>query len=275
MCYCCGSILWSRVDNCHTNLVNVHIKEKDIPAVAYQIVMYQDNRIVLEYRHKGGKYYACSVCKSYKTPSQFNIDFHVGKVKTKGQPLPINKWDMAYLNKILSLQTQIECGQIALCGLFSTVVEDAKKHQWRHVQGEVNALHKLDKHCYKFFGFMLMNEKVSDQLTKHPDACKRVRKALSWLKQNNHLYETFMARFEIMYRYLRDNLVNPEILNLNYPEILEQEAVGMAFPIDSNYFDNYSPLYGEMDLAGIQNPKVEIVKQFQDNVQALRQYTSV
>ena len=49
----------------------------------------------------------------------------------------------------------------------------------------------------------------------------------------------------------------------------------MAFPIDSNYFDNYSPLYGEMDLAGIQNPKVEIVEQFQDNVQALRQYTSV
>ena len=275
MCYCCGSILWSRVDNCHTSLVDVHIEEKDIPAVAYQKVMYQNNRIVLEYCHKGGKYYACSACKSYKTPTQFNIDFHVGKVKTKGKLLPINKWDMAYPNEILSLQTQVECCQIALCGLFSTVVKDAKKHQWRHIQGEVNALHKLDKHYYGLFGFMLMNEKVSVKLIKHPDACERVRKALSWLKQNNHLYQTFMARFETMYRYLRDNLVNPEVLNLNYPEILEQEAVGMAFPIDSNYFDNYSPLYGEMDLAGIQNPKLEIFEQFQDNVQALREYTSV
>ena len=45
----------------------------------------------------------------------------------------------------------------------------------------------------------------------------------------------------------------------------------MAFPIDSNYFDNYSPLYGEMDFAGIQNPKLEIFEQFQDNVQALRE----
>ena len=38
MCYCCGSILWSRVDNCHTNLVDICINEKDIPAVAYQKV---------------------------------------------------------------------------------------------------------------------------------------------------------------------------------------------------------------------------------------------
>ena len=36
MCYCCGSILLSRVDNCHTNLVAIDIKDKDIPAVAYQ-----------------------------------------------------------------------------------------------------------------------------------------------------------------------------------------------------------------------------------------------
>ena len=27
MCYCCGSILWSRVDNCHTNLVAVVIED--------------------------------------------------------------------------------------------------------------------------------------------------------------------------------------------------------------------------------------------------------
>ena len=78
-----------------------------------------------------------------------------------------------------------------------------------------------------------------------------------------------------MYQYFRDNLVNPEMLKLNYSDILVDEAIGIAFPIDSNYFENYSPLYGDMDLAGIQNPKAETVEQFQDNVQALREYTSV
>jgi len=47
-----------------------------------------------------------------------------------------------------------------------------KQHQWHHVQGEVHSLHKLDKHYYGLFGFMLMNEKVSDQLTKYPEACE-------------------------------------------------------------------------------------------------------
>ena len=88
--------------------------------------------------------------------------------------------------------------------------------------------------------------------------------------------QIFLSRFETMYCFIRDNLINPEILKLNYPEILEEEAVGMAFPpIDSTYFEKYSPLYGDMDLTGIQNPKSEIVEEFKENVQALREYTSV
>ena len=39
MCYCCGSILWSRVDNSHTRLVNLDVEDKTIPAVAYQHAM--------------------------------------------------------------------------------------------------------------------------------------------------------------------------------------------------------------------------------------------
>ena len=76
MCYCCGSILWSRVDNCHTNLVDLCIAEENIPAVAYQ----KSTCTALEYHHKSGKLYACTICKSFKLPSEFNIDFHVGKV---------------------------------------------------------------------------------------------------------------------------------------------------------------------------------------------------
>ena len=105
-----------------------------------------------------------------KLPSEFNIDFHVGKVKINGTVMPIEKWDMIYPNKILTLRNQVECSQVVLCGLFSTVIKDAKKHQWRHVQCENNSLHKLDRYYYGLFGFMMMNEKVSDQLTKHPDA---------------------------------------------------------------------------------------------------------
>ena len=58
-----------------------------------------------------------------------------------------------------------------------------------------------------------------------------------------------------MYRYLRPDIVNPELLDLNQDTILEDDAMGMAFPVDSTYFDKFSPLYGNLDMAGIHNPK--------------------
>ena len=122
MCYCCGCILRSRIDNCHTTLVNVNVKDSDIPAVAYQSIVCQ-SKYVLEYRHKSGKLYACCVCKSFKLPKELNIQFHVGKVTMNDHVLPIEKWDMSYPNEILSLQNQVECSQVALCGLFSTVLK--------------------------------------------------------------------------------------------------------------------------------------------------------
>ena len=224
MCYCCGSVLWSRVDNCHTNLVNIDTEEKNIPARAYLKFMCHNNNseIVLQYRHKSGKLFACTVCKSFKSPSEFNSEMHVGKVKVDDDVLPVHEWDMTYPQEILSLKNQTECCQISLCGVFSTVVKDAKQHQWRHLQGEVNSLHKLDKHYYGLFGFMLLNEKISDELTKYPEACERVRKALSWLKKNNHLYKKLLARYETMYRFIRDNVANPEILKIDYQDILQE-----------------------------------------------------
>ena len=44
MCYCCGSVLWSRVDNSHTRLVNLDVHNESIPAVAYQSAMVISNR---------------------------------------------------------------------------------------------------------------------------------------------------------------------------------------------------------------------------------------
>jgi len=139
MCYCCGSILWSRVDNCHTHLVKLDLNNENIPAVAYQHAMVASGRGYLNYRHKSGKLYSCSVCSSYKNPSEYNMTFHVGKTDT----FSIVDWDMVYPAQLTCLKTEIEKCQVALCGIFSTTVKDAKMHQWRHIQGEVNALHKL------------------------------------------------------------------------------------------------------------------------------------
>ena len=35
-----------------------------------------------------------------------------------------------------------------------------------------------------------------------------------------------------------DNVANVEMVKINYQEILQEEAVGMAFPIDSNFLNN-------------------------------------
>ena len=247
MCYCCGSILWSRVDNSHTRLVNLDVEDKAIPAVAYQRAMLISGRGSLDYRHKSGKLYVYSVCSSYKNPAEYSLTFHVGKTPS----LTITEWDMAYPSEVAILKSEAEKCQVALCGIFSTTVKDAKKHQWRHIQGEVNALHKLDRHYYGMFGFLMINKEITERLTKYSGACERIRIALNWFKKNNNLYKQFLAHFETMYRYLRHDLVNPEILKGNQDKILESEAIGMAFPVDSEYFDQYSPLYGNLDIAGI------------------------
>ena len=68
MCYCCDSILWSRVDNSHTHLVRLDLDDETIPAVAYQSAMAVNTKGYLEYHHKSGKLYACSVCAAFKNP---------------------------------------------------------------------------------------------------------------------------------------------------------------------------------------------------------------
>ena len=187
MCYCCGSILWSRVDNSHTHLVNLDIEDKAIPAVAYQRTMLISGRGSLDYRHKSGKLYVCSACSSYKNPAEYSLTFHVGKTPS----LTITEWDMVYPSEVAILKSEAEKCQVALCGIFSTTVKDAKKHQWRHIQGEVNALHKLDRHYYGMFGFLMINEEITERLTKYSGACERIRIALNWFKKNNNLYKQF------------------------------------------------------------------------------------
>ena len=211
------------------------------------------------------------MCSAYKNPTEYSTTFHVGKAI---KPCTL-EWDMVYPSQVMCLKTVFEKCQVSLCGIFSITIKDAKRHQWRHIQGEVNALHNLDKHYYGMFGFLLMNEKISTNLSKNSSAYERIRIALQWLKKNNHLYNQFLVRFETMYRFLRPDLVHPELLCLNQDTILEDEAMGMAFPVDSTYFDKYSPLYGNLDIAGIQNLKPHIIDKVQDSIEWLRSCTSV
>ena len=67
-----------------------------------------NSEIVLQYRHKS-KLFACTVCKSFKSPSEFNSEMDVGKVKVDGDVLPVHEWDMRYPQEILSLSNQTEC----------------------------------------------------------------------------------------------------------------------------------------------------------------------
>ena len=41
-----------------------------------------------------------------------------------------------------------------------------------------------------------------------------------------------------MYRFIRDHVANPEVLKIDYQDILQEEAVGMAFPVDSIFLNN-------------------------------------
>ena len=101
-------------------------------------------------------------------------------------------------SQVICLKTEFEKCQVALCGIFSTTVKkDAKRHQWRHIQGEVNTLHKLDKHYYGMFGFLLMNEKISANLSNNFCIYERIRVALQWVKKNNHLYSQSQEKTNI------------------------------------------------------------------------------
>jgi len=89
---------------------------------------------------------------------------------------------------------------------------------------------------------LFINETLNNKTVKHAETYERIRQALHWIKKNNHLYQDFMAKFETLYRYVRQDIVNTEVLKLDHNEILESEALGLAFPVDSEYFEQYSPL---------------------------------
>ena len=211
------------------------------------------------------RWYCCGYCKSASVPTEMHVGRVFGTDLSDVKPVP--EWDMTIPYDVIALCNKYETGQVSLCGLFSDTVKKASMSQYHHLQGEINAIAKLDRHYHGLFGFIAVKD--SDIYTHSPDPSSslRIKKALKWFRTNNHLYTDFYAYYETLLRHFKPNFItiNPDLLeqqNISLEKLLEDEAAGMAFPVDATYFDNFplvrgEPLLGPSDKAGKQFPKAE------------------
>ena len=133
---------------------------------------------------------------------------------------------------------------------------------WVEWVSTLNAIKKLDRHYYGLFGFMAVKD--SDIFTNSPDphSSLRIKNAIRWFRANNHLYSSFFAHYETLFRYVKPGFALSEEQSIPLERLLENEAAGMAFPLDAKYFDDFPLIYGEpvlgpSDKAGHQYPKPE------------------
>ena len=275
VCYKCGHMLWSCVDGAHTFLVNKPsgISEGEAPASAYLRAV-PNCTTGFVYTERGDstkeRWYCCAYCKSNEIPSEQ----HVGNVFDASLNVkPVNEWEMSFPTEIQALANQYERGQTSLCGLFSSTVKEASMCQYRHVQGEVNAITKLDRHYHGLFGFLAVKDSDIWQRSPSPVSSLRIKKAIRWLHVNNHLYSKFFSQYETLFRYCKPSFINPSLLedqSISLEKLLEDEAAGMAFPLDAKYFDDFPIIHRDLhaDVAGRQYPRPELNKSIIDLCQA-------
>lgn len=284
VCYGCSHILWTNVDGAHTWLVNkpTTLTQETAPASRYLKAVptcklsfvYKDSD-----RSKNERWYACNYCRSACVPTEQHVGnvfppiahpyVHTDLLNVK----PIKEWNMEFPTQIKTLTNQYERGQTAICGLFSSTVREAGMSQYDHVQGEINALAKLDRHYYGLFGFFALKDNDIWTHSPNPQSALRIRNAIKWFHANNHLYSNFFAQYETLLKYLKPSFINPTLLqeqNISLDQLLEDEAVGMAFPLDANYFDNFPAMTKDWseDIAGRQCPRPEAHRILQDLTRA-------
>ena len=268
VCYMCGHVLWTSVDGAHTFLVDKprNMTAAEAPASAYLRAV-PNCTLSFQYTERGSstkeRWYCCGHCRNDTVPTEQ----HVGDIfgDSVSDVKPVLLWDMTMPEPIKALCNKYETGMVSLCGLFSDTVKKASMSQYQHLQGEVNAIKKLDRHYYGLFGFMAVKD--SDIFTNSPDphSSLRIKNAIRWFRANNHLYSSFFAHYETLFRYVKPGFINPALLeeqNIPLERLLENEAAGMAFPLDAKYFDDFPLIYGEpvlgpSDKAGRQYPKPE------------------
>ena len=137
--------------------------------------------------------------------------------------------------------------------------------QYRHLQGEVNAITKLDKHYHGLFGFFAIEDDDIWEKSPSPASSLCIKKAVRWMHANNHLYSNFFSQYETLMRYCKPRFINPNLLedqSISLENLLEDEAAGMAFPLDAKYFDDFPIIQVDMqdDIAGRQYPQPELAE---------------
>ena len=146
------------------------------------------------------------------------------------------------------------------------------------MQGQVFSGHKLDSHYYGMFGFLAVSEEDIKHHSKKPETDVRVQRALKWLKKNNFLYIKFYAHFETLYRFQpRSALINPSLLeqqHIGLEDLLQQEAIGMVFPSNSDYFDQFPAIHSVRQEAGIQHPREDHQQMVEHAVEELQLMTT-
>ena len=277
MCWQCGKILWTGVDGSRRICVEppVGLTSEDAPAMAYKRAVpncqlsfsnevetdscnvQRDKRLraISVKPQCNTKWYACSYCAKSKVPTEQ----HVGHVFDASPPnfLPVPEWDLAKPQPIAALQNRFELSQAGLCSLFSTTVREAGFARFKHIQGEVNAGGKFVRHYKGIFGFLASNDENAAHLTGDQGSNHRMCHALKWYRSNNHLYSSFHSNFETLYRYSKPEIMNPRLLEAQetrLSDLLQDELIGMTFPLDSTYFDG---LPSQVE-AGVQHPQASL-----------------
>ena len=98
--------------------------------------------------------------------------------------------------EIQSLANQYERGQMmSVCGLFSNTVREASM---THLQGEVNAITKLDKHYHGLFGFLAVKDSDIWEKSPSPASSLHIKRAVRWMHTNNHLYSKIFIQYDTL-----------------------------------------------------------------------------
>ena len=266
VCYGCGHLLWSCVDGAHTFLVDKpsDMSEDEAPASAYLRAV-PSCTAGFVYTERGTstkeRWYSCAYCRSN---TSIPCNQHVGSILDCDSSVkPVSEWDMSFPMEIQSLVNQYERGQMSICGLFSSTVREASMTQYRHLQGEINAITKLDKHYHGLFGFLAVKDSDIWEKSPSPASSLRIKRAVRWMHANNHLYSKIFSQYETLMRYCKPSFINPKLLqdqSISLEKLLEDEAAAMAFPLDAKYFDDFPVIRGDMhdDIAGRQYPRPDL-----------------
>ena len=265
VCYGCGHMLWTTVDGTHAFLVNKPsgMSDDDAPASAYLRAV-PNCTATFVYTERGNstkeRWYSCNYCRANKVPPEQLV----GDIFDDSlNPKAVDEWCMSFPSQLEALANQYERGQVSLCGLFSDTVREANVYQYRHMQGEVNAITKLDRHYHGLFGFLAIKDDDIWQVSPSPASSLRIKNAIRSLHQHNHLYSKFFSQYETLIRYCKPAFINPTLLedqNMPIEKVLEDEASAMAFPLDAKYFDKFPTIRTHMDsdVAVGQYPRCEL-----------------